>query len=84
VDLDTFITTVFCLIDDWLKEPRIRRRGPAPKLADSEVLAIEVVGEFLGTETDKGLYDHFRRQPARSVLLACRRRVGRGTVARAV
>lgn len=60
MDLSTFITTVFCLIDDWLKEQRIRRRGPAPKLADSEVLTIEVVGEFLGIETDKGLYDHFR------------------------
>ncbi len=60
MDLSTFITAVFCLIDDWLKEQRIRRRGPAPKLADSEVLTIEVVGEFLGIETDKGLYDHFR------------------------
>jgi hypothetical protein len=59
VDLSTFITAVFCLTDDWLKEQRIRRRGPAPKLADSEVLTIEVVGEFLGIETDKGLYDHF-------------------------
>lgn len=60
MDLSTFITAVFCLTDDWLKEQRIRRRGPAPKLADSEVLTIEVVGEFLGIETDKGLYDHFR------------------------
>ena len=60
MDLSTFITAVFCLIDDWLKEQRIRSRGPAPKLADSEVLTIEVVGEFLGIETDKGLYDHFR------------------------
>lgn len=60
MDLSTFITTVFCLIDDWLKEQRIRRRGPAPKLADSEVLTIEVVGEFLGIETDTGLFDHFR------------------------
>ena len=60
MDLSTFITAVFCLTDDWLKEQRIRRRGPVPKLADSEVLTIEVVGEFLGIETDKGLYDHFR------------------------
>ena len=45
MDLSIFITAVFCLTDDWLKEQRIRRRGPAPKLADSEVLTIEVVGE---------------------------------------
>jgi len=60
VNLSTFITAVFCLIDDLLKEQRIRRRGPAPKLADSEVLTIEAVGEFLGIETDKGLYDYVR------------------------
>jgi hypothetical protein len=45
VDLSTFIVSVFCLIDDHLKGRRIRRRGPAPKLSDSEVLTIEVVGE---------------------------------------
>ena len=61
MDLNTFITAVFCLIDVWLKEQRIRRCGPAPKLADSEVLTVEVIGEFLGIETDRGLYDHFRR-----------------------
>jgi len=27
MDLSTFITAVFCLVDDWLKEQRIRRRG---------------------------------------------------------
>lgn len=62
MDLSTFITAVFCLIDDWLKGQRpLRRRGPAPKLSDSEVITIEVVGEFLGIDTDKGLYEHFRR-----------------------
>jgi putative transposase len=30
-------------------------------LSDSEVLTIECVGEFWGIDTDKGLYDHFRR-----------------------
>jgi hypothetical protein len=34
---------------------------PQPTLADSEVLTIECVGEFWGIDTDKGLYDHFRR-----------------------
>ena len=31
------------------------------KLSDSEVLTIEVVGEFLGIDTDQGLYTYFRR-----------------------
>src|SRR5215213_4965772 len=62
MDLSTFIVAVFCLIDDRLKkERRIRRCGPAPKLSDAEVLTIEVVGEFLGIDTDKGIYCYFRR-----------------------
>ena len=61
--LSTFIIfSVFCLLDDHLKdrEPR-RQRGPAPKLSDSEVITIEIVGEFLGIDTDKAIFDYFRR-----------------------
>jgi hypothetical protein len=62
MDFTTFLVTVFCLIDDWLKEqPRLRQRGPQPKLTDSEVLTIEVLGAFWGIDTDKGLYLYFRR-----------------------
>ena len=61
MDLNTFIIAVFCLIDDRLKGRRIRQRGPAPKLSDAEVLTIEIVGEFLGLDTDKALYRYFRR-----------------------
>ena len=63
MELTTFIVTVFCLIDDWLAgQPQpLRQRGPRPILADSEVLTIECVGEFLGIDTDSGLYQYFRR-----------------------
>ena len=61
MDLSTLITTVFCLSDDWLKDKKLRKRGPRPKLADIEVLTIEVVGEFLQIDTDRGLYEYFRR-----------------------
>src|SRR5215212_3290237 len=61
MDLSTFIVAVFCLIDDRLKGHRFRQRGPAPKLSDSEVLTIEVVGEFLGIDTDKAIHLFFRR-----------------------
>jgi hypothetical protein len=60
VDLSTFIVAVFCLIDNRLQGRSIRQRGPAPKLSDSEVLTIEIVGEFLGLDTDKALYRFFR------------------------
>jgi hypothetical protein len=63
MDLTTLLVTFFCLVDDWLagQGQRLRRRGPQPTLADSEVLTIECVGEFLGIDTDAGLYAYFRR-----------------------
>jgi hypothetical protein len=61
MDATTLLITVYCLIDEWLAGQRLRQRGPQPTLADSEVLTIECVGEFFGIDTDKGLYDHFRR-----------------------
>ncbi len=65
VDLNTFVVAVFCLIDDRLKDlGRLRTRGPAPTLCDSEVLTIEVVGEFLGLDEDKELFAYFRRHYA--------------------
>jgi hypothetical protein len=61
VDLSIFIISVFCLIDDWLEgEPKLRQRGPRPELADSEVLTIEIVGEFLGIDSEKDLFAYFR------------------------
>jgi hypothetical protein len=66
MDLNTFIISVFCLIDDHLKDHQrsYRQRGPSPKLSDSEVLTIETVGEFMGIDTDKGIYLFFRRHYA--------------------
>ncbi len=62
MDLNTFIVAVFCLIDDRIADlGRLRERGPAPKLCDSEVLTIEVVGEFLGLDEDTELFAYFRR-----------------------
>ena len=61
MDLSTFIVSVFCLIDDRLKGRRIRQRGPTPKLSDVEVLTIEIVGEFLGMDTDTGIHLFFKR-----------------------
>ena len=60
MDISTFIVTVFCLIDDRLKGRRVRQRGPAPKLSDAEVLTIELVGEFLGMDTDEAIFRYFR------------------------
>lgn len=56
--LEDFIITVFCLVAENIKNEkalqRLRHRGFAPKLSDEEVITMEVVGEFLGVDTDKG------------------------------
>ncbi len=60
MDITTFIIAVYCLVDDFLKGQRLRQRGPQPTLSDSEVLTMEIVGEFLGIDTDSGLFRYFR------------------------
>ena len=84
MDLDTFIVETFCRIDDALKERSrarpLRSRGPAPVLADSEVLTLEVVGEFLGLDRDTAIYAYFRRHYG--AFFPALRRVHRTTFAR--
>jgi DDE family transposase len=69
VDLEDFTIAVYCLVDELLVEvcahpdwQRVRRRGPAPTLADSEVVTMEVVGEFLGLDQDAAIYRYFHRE----------------------
>jgi len=62
--LDDYILTTFCLLDDLLTGLRlddVRQRGPRPLLHDSEVLTLEIVGEFLGFDQDVQLFWYFRR-----------------------
>jgi len=65
MDLDDFIIAVFCLVDEAmprvLEGHRLRQRGPQPRLADSEVVTMEVVGEYLGLAQDRALFAYFRR-----------------------
>lgn len=57
MDLDDFIITAFCMIDDSMKKlfatTRLRQRGPAPKFSDSETLTMEIVGEYLSLNRDR-------------------------------
>jgi hypothetical protein len=68
MDLDDFIIAVFCVVDEAVpavtEGHRLRQRGPHPILADSEVLTMEVVGEYLGLEHDSALFAYFRRHYA--------------------
>jgi len=62
--IEDFIITVFCLIDDACKKigggHRLRTRGFEPKLSDSEVITMDVVGEFLGRDTDTGIWRYVK------------------------
>ena len=64
--LEDFIISVFCFVDDFLKNNGfdnrvLRKRGIAPKLSDAEVLMMMIVGELMGYDTDKGIWHYFRR-----------------------
>ncbi len=63
--LEDFITMVFCWVDDQLKVlthgQRLRQRGFAPAVADSEVVAMELVGEFLGLDSDEQIWAYFKQ-----------------------
>ena len=81
--LDDFILTVFCLVDDQLTRlglSNARQRGPAPLLYDSEVLAIELVGEFLGFDQEAKLFWYFSQHHSQA--FPSLRRVHRTTFVR--
>jgi hypothetical protein len=71
VDLEDFTRAVLCLVEEVLADlladpdwPRVRTRGPAPTVADSAVLTMALVGEFLGCDQDSAIYRSFRRHHA--------------------
>ena len=62
MDREEFIIFIFCLVSDWTKKNvgKLRKRGPKPALGDDEVLTMEIVGEFFGIDTDKGIHGYFK------------------------
>lgn len=62
--LEDFIIAVLCCVEEmWHESPassRLRQRGFPPKLSDSEVLTMEIVGEFLGFDADQHIWKYFR------------------------
>ena len=65
MSLEDFIIVVYCCVDDqlkaWLGPRRLRQRGRAPQLSDSEAITLVVVGEFLGYDTDVRIWAYFRQ-----------------------
>jgi len=49
MDLETFFTTVYVLVDDWYKDEMANRKagvGAPPRMSDSEVLTLALVGQW--------------------------------------
>ncbi|WP_008318896.1 IS982 family transposase [Leptolyngbya sp. PCC 6406] len=64
-DIEEFIIAIFMTVETHL-EALLRRypprsKGFAPGLSDSEVLTLEMVGEFLGHHSDTAIWSYFRR-----------------------
>ncbi len=64
MSIEDFIITAFCIIDNELKKllngKKLRQRGRFTRLTDSEVITMEVVGEFLGKDCDKSIWEYFK------------------------
>ena len=62
--LEDFIIAVSCCVEQmWPTNSipsRLRQRGFPPKLSDAEVLTLEIVGEFLGFDSDQQIWKYFR------------------------
>lgn len=74
-DLDTFLTTMYVLIDDLCKAlPRPTRPGPAPALSDSEAVCLALLSQWGRFGSERGFWRFaqarlrfaFPRLPART------------------
>jgi hypothetical protein len=63
--VEEFIIAVFCWVETALADVtggvKLRTRGLAPRLSDSEVITMEIVGELLGQEGDEAIWEYFQR-----------------------
>ncbi len=75
IDPDTFLTQLYVMVDDILRQtPLPRRCGPAPTLAPSEVVTLALYGQWAHFEGEAAFYRHadahlrgaFPRLPAHS------------------
>jgi hypothetical protein len=63
MSIQEFIISVYLFIEDFYQSVVIqplRRRGFPPALTDAEIITIQVVGEFLGMDTDKSIWSYFK------------------------
>jgi hypothetical protein len=65
LDVDTFLTVVYCVCDEVYRreiEPRFGPRpGAKPRLSDSEVLALAVIGQWHGHRCERCFVGYVRK-----------------------
>jgi hypothetical protein len=63
LDADTFLTTLYVVIDDFCKAelPLELHPGPAAALSCSEVLTLAIFGQWQGFGSERGFYRYARR-----------------------
>jgi hypothetical protein len=62
--MEDFLLIIYCLVDDEIKGlnlGKLRQRGFGPRLSDSEVITLELAGEFLGRDQDTDIFRFFRQ-----------------------
>ena len=66
LDLDTFLTAVYTIVDDLYRERlaamMAHRPGPAPALSDSEVLALAICAEWGSWDSERGFWRFARER----------------------
>ncbi len=62
LDLNTFLTTVYCIVDDLYQAHFARRkpvrRGPKPELSDSEVLTLALLAQWQPRRSEMAFVDY--------------------------
>ncbi len=65
MERDIFIISVYCLVVEIMQKIEtgynLRQKGFPPKLTDSEVITIEICGEFFKLHEDTEIYSYFKR-----------------------
>ena len=61
-NFNDFCLYVFCIVDDITKQlaPYLKRPGPEPVCSDSELMAMCLIGECNGWDTETELLSNFR------------------------
>jgi hypothetical protein len=68
ISIPTFLTTLYCLVDDFCKTlpPEAPHPGEAPSLSRSEVVALSIFGQWARFQSERDFY-RFAEQQLRSL-----------------